>query len=169
VPPAPRGIPQIEVVFEINADGIVQVSARDKMTGLEQAMRVTPSSGLSASEIYDLINEAQINAEADRKTKELLLLKSRLEGLMQNTQRSFSEFGWMLSANDQEMVRDTLLQAKDGLASQDPLLIRQLLEALEHAAKVITDAMFSPAASGQEQGPSSEADAGESGTKLLTE
>lgn len=169
VPPAPRGIPQIEVVFEINADGIVQVSARDKMTGLEQAMRVTPSSGLSASEIYDLINEAQINAEADRKTKELLLLKSRLEGLMQNTQRSFSEFGWMLSANDQEMVRDTLLQAKDGLASQDPLLIRQLLEALEHAAKVITDAMFSPAASGQEPGPSSEADAGESGTKLLTE
>ncbi|MBX7222407.1 MAG: molecular chaperone DnaK [Blastocatellia bacterium] len=150
IPPAPRGIPQIEVSFEINADGIVQVSARDKMTGMEQNMRVTPSSGLSPSEIYDLINEAQSNAEADRHMKELLLLRNRLEGLMQNTQRSFSEFGWMLSASDQEMVRETLMQAKDGLSTNDSGFIRGTLESLEHAAKVITDAMFSPAASGQD-------------------
>ncbi|HSO76807.1 MAG TPA: molecular chaperone DnaK, partial [Blastocatellia bacterium] len=108
IPPAPRGLPQVEVTFEVDADGIVSVSARDKMTGLEQQMRITPSSGLSASEIYDLIEEANHNAESDRRMKEIIISRNRLEGLLQNTIRSFGEFGWMLPPDDQEFVRSTL-------------------------------------------------------------
>jgi hypothetical protein len=96
IPAAPRGLPQVEVTFEVDADGIVSVSARDKMTGLEQAMRITPSSGLSASEIYDLIEEANRNVETDRRMREIIIARNRLEGLLQNTVRSFGEFGWML-------------------------------------------------------------------------
>lgn len=144
IPPSPRGLPQIEVTFEVDADGIVSVSARDKMTGLEQAMRITPSSGLSASEIYDLIEEAGRNVENDRRMKEVIIARNRLEGLMQNTIRSFGEFGWMLSASDQEMVRETLERARDVAISEDSMEVRRALEQLENAARLITDAMFRP-------------------------
>ena len=144
IPPAPRGLPQIEVTFEVDADGIVSVSARDKMTGLEQAMRITPSSGLSASEIYDLIEEANRSAENDRRIKEVIIARNRLEGLLQNTIRSFGEFGWMLSAEDQEFVRNTLDNARATAISEDAQEVRTALEHLESAAKLITDAMFRP-------------------------
>jgi len=140
---APRGVPQIEVSFEVNVDGIVEVSARDKMTGLEQAMKISPSSGLAPEEIYRLIEEAKANTEADKQQKEILLLKNRLEGLLQNTQRSFSEFGWMLSVSDQESVRNTLLVAKDAMAADDMGMIKQNLSELERTGRLITDAMFS--------------------------
>ncbi len=146
IPAAPRGIPQIEVSFEVNADGIVEVSARDKMTGREQAMRISPSSGLSPSEIYTLIEEAKLNSETDRYQKELLLMKNRLEGLIQNTQRSFSELGWMLAVHDQEFVRDTLVKTKDALISDSCDFVRQMIEELEKTGRMITQAMFSGAA-----------------------
>jgi molecular chaperone DnaK len=151
IPGAPRGLPQIEVCFEVDADGIVSVSARDKMTGLEQAMRITPSSGLSASEIYDLIEEAGRNAEVDRRLKEVILARNRLEGLMQNTARSFSEFGWMLQNKDQEFVRQTLDSARRAVVSEDGTEVRYALEELERAARIITDAMFRP--TGMSPGP----------------
>jgi molecular chaperone DnaK len=163
IPPSPRGIPQVEVSFEIDADGIVSVSARDKMTNIEQAMRITPSSGLSATEIYDLMEEATRNAEADRKLKEVILARNRLEGLLQNSQRSFSEFGWMLSAQDQDVVRAALDQAHTACQSEDGEAIRASLERLEHAARMITDAMFKPAAGDDEDSVI------EGGTKALPE
>ncbi len=144
IPPAPRGLPQVEVTFEVDADGIVSVSARDKMTGLEQAMRITPSSGLSASEIYDLIEEANRNVESDRRMREIIIARNRLEGLLQNTVRSFGEFGWMLTSDDQEFVRDTVEHARNTFASEDSTEVRYTLEQLERAARLITDAMFRP-------------------------
>ena len=144
IPPAPRGLPQVEVTFEVDADGIVSVSARDKMTGLEQAMRITPSSGLSASEIYDLIEEANRNAENDRRMREVIIARNRLEGLLQNTVRSFGEFGWMLSADNQEFVRNTIEHSRETAASEDSAEVRYSLELLEKAARLITDAMFRP-------------------------
>jgi molecular chaperone DnaK len=163
IPPSPRGVPQVEVTFEVDADGIVSVSARDKMTGLEQAMRITPSSGLSASEIYDLIEEANRNTDHDRKMKETIITRNRLEGLLQNTVRSFSEFGWMLSAEDQEMVRMALERARTGATSDDGTEVRQALERLENAARLITDAMFRPAqgAAGSSENPADSSDRNE--------
>jgi len=144
IPPAPRGLPQVEVTFEVDADGIVSVSARDKMTGLEQLMKITPSSGLSASEIYDLIEEATRNAESDRRIKEIIIARNRLEGLLQNTIRSFGEFGWMLPPDDQEFVRSTLETARKTAVSEEAPEVRFSLEQLERAARLITDAMFRP-------------------------
>jgi molecular chaperone DnaK len=144
IQPAPRGLPQVEVTFEVDADGIVSVSARDKMTGLEQAMRITPSSGLSASEIYDLIEEASRSAENDKRVKEIIIARNRLEGLLQNTVRSFSEFGWMLSTEHQEFVRNTVEQARENFSAEDPSQMRYTLDLLEKAARLITDAMFRP-------------------------
>ncbi len=144
IPAAPRGLPQIEVTFEVDADGIVSVSARDKMTGHEQALRITPSSGLSTSEIYGLIEEANRNAENDRRMKEIIIARNRLEGLLQNTVRSFSEFGWMLSADDQRLVRVTIEHARGTTASEDANEVRYSLEELEKAAHLITEAMFRP-------------------------
>ena len=115
-------------------------------------MRITPSSGLSASEIYDLIEEAGRNAEVDRRLKEVILARNRLEGLMQNTARSFSEFGWMLSVEDQTYVRNTVEQARETFATEDPTQMRYTLELLEKAARLITDAMFRP--TGLASGPS---------------
>ncbi|HZM89467.1 MAG TPA: molecular chaperone DnaK [Blastocatellia bacterium] len=144
IPAAPRGLPQVEVTFEVDADGIVSVSARDKMTGLEQALRITPSSGLSASEIYDLIEEANRNVETDRRMREVIMSRNRLEGLLQNTVRSFGEFGWMLSSDDQEFVRNTIEHARSTFSSEDSSEVRYTLEQLERAARLITDAMFRP-------------------------
>lgn len=144
IPTAPRGLPQIEVTFEVDADGIVSVSARDKNTGLEQAMRITPSSGLSASEIFDLIEEASRNVETDRRMKEVIIARNRLEGLLQNTVRSFGEFGWMLPADEQGFVRTTIDRARETFVSEDSTEMRYTLEQLEKAARLITDAMFRP-------------------------
>ena len=159
IAPSPRGLPQVEVTFEVDADGIVSVSARDKMTGLEQAMRITPSSGLSASEIYDLIEEANRNMDNDRKMKEVIIARNRLEGLLQNTIRSFGEFGWMLSSTDQEKVRETLENARKASLSEEPPEVREALEKLENAARLITDAMFRPTGMSSAPGEESEEDA----------
>jgi molecular chaperone DnaK len=128
------------------------------MTGLEQAMRITPSSGLSASEIYDLIEEANRNVEADRRMREIIIARNRLEGLLQNTMRSFAEFGWMLSTEDQEFVRTAVDHARNTFTSEDSTEMRNTLEQLERAARLITDAMFRPTglASGPEEKPTEE-------------
>jgi len=156
IPSSPRGVPQIEVTFEVDADGIVSVSARDKMTATEQAMRITPSSGLSASEIYDLIEEANRNVENDRRMKAIITARNRLEGLLQNTIRTFSEFGWMLSAADQDFARSTLDSARQTAVSDDATEVRYVLEQLERAAKMITDAMFRPTGLASNTGDNSE-------------
>jgi molecular chaperone DnaK len=144
LPSAPRGVPQIEVTFEVDADGITSVSARDKMTGHEQAMKITPSSGLSASEIYDLIEEGIRNSENDRHLKEVIIARNRLEGLLQNTIRSFTEFGYMLSGDDQEKARRTIEESREAAISEDAGRIRAALDHLEQVARMITDAMFRP-------------------------
>ncbi len=147
------------MTFEVDADGIVSVSACDKMTGLEQAMKITPSSGLSASEIYDLIDEAGRNADNDRRAKEVIIARNRLEGLLQNTIRSFGEFGWMLPPGEQEFVRQSLDRARKAAISEDAPEVRSALEELEKAARLITDAMFRPTglASGPDAGNEEEA------------
>ena len=121
-------------------------------------MRITPSSGLSASEIYDLIEEAGRNADTDRKTKEMIIARNRLEGLLQNSVRSFSEFGWMLSADNQEYVRRTLEAARTAAVSDDGGEIRTALEELERAARMMTDAMFRPTQVSPAAGSSDDAD-----------
>src|ERR687892_1585700 len=112
IAPNPRGVPQIEVSFEVDANGIVSVSAKDKTTGQEQQMRITPTSGLAPDEIDRLIQEADDFAGAHRSGKEILVSKTRLESLLRNTRKSFVEFGGLLSATDQEGAESVFTEAE---------------------------------------------------------
>jgi molecular chaperone DnaK len=146
IQPAPRGTPQIAVAFDVDSDGIVNVSARDKMTGREQAIKVVPSSGLSPEEIERLIEEAKRSGDADKLAKEVIQAHNRLDGLVQSTRRSFSEFGWMLPKEQQDKSRETLAQAEFALGSEELDTINKAFDELEASGRLLTEAMFSSAA-----------------------
>jgi molecular chaperone DnaK len=150
IPPSPRGAPQIDVTFEVDANGIVSVSALDKATGREQQMRITPTSGLAPDEIEHLIREAEGFAESDRGAKEIVVLRNKLESLLRNTQKSFEKFGGMLSANDQEIASRVFKEAEEATKAETRQDIDKALTALERVAGQLTAAMMNPA---QESAP----------------
>jgi molecular chaperone DnaK len=145
IPPSPRGVPQIDVTFEVDANGIVSVSALDKATNREQQMRITPTSGLAPDEIQNLITEAEGFAESDRNAKEVVVLRNKLESLLRNTQKSFTKFGGMLSANDQEIADRVFGEAESATKADRREDIDQALNALERIAAQLTSAMMNPA------------------------
>lgn len=146
IPPSPRGTPQIDVSFEVDANGIVSVSAQDKTTGREQQMRITPTSGLTPDEIQHLIKEAEGFADTDRVSKEVVVLRNKLESLLRNTQKSFTKFGGMLSANDQEIADRVFKEAEAAAtAAEGREPINKALTALERVAGQLTSAMMNPA------------------------
>jgi molecular chaperone DnaK len=148
IPAAPRGVPQIDVTFDLDANGILGVSAKDQTSGKEQAIKITPSSGLSPDEIKRIIEEAQYRAEDDRKRKEVTILRNRLDGLVTTTSKSFAEFGWLLNEADQVFARDTLKMAKTVIEQGDDSTdLKQLMTDLEKAAGSLTQAMFSSGSS----------------------
>jgi len=144
IPPSPRGIPQIEVSFEVDANGIVSVSAQDKATGREQQMRITPTSGLSPDEIERLINEAEAAAESDREVRESIALRNKLESLLKNTQRTFVEFGGLLSENDQQIAERVLEEAEAAVSSAAAAEIGRALDSVERLATQLTGVMMDP-------------------------
>ena len=144
IPPSPRGVPQIDVVFEVDANGIVSVSARDKATGHEQQMRITPTSGLAPDEIERLISEAEHFADVDKGTKELIVLRNKLESLLRNTQKSFGKFGGLLSQNEQERAERIFAEAETASKGQSVTDVNNALNALERTAGQLTNAMMNP-------------------------
>jgi molecular chaperone DnaK len=145
IPPSPRGVPQIDVSFEVDANGIVSVSAQDKATGREQQMRITPTSGLTPDEIDRLIREAEDFAESDKGQKEIVVLRSKLESLLRNTQKSFSKFGGLLSQNDQDIAERTFTESEAASKTQNLDEIHKALNNLERIAGQLTMAMMNPA------------------------
>ena len=144
IPPSPRGVPQIEVSFEVDANGIVSVSAQDKATGREQQMRITPTSGLTPDEIERLIREADDFADTDRGAKETVMLRNKLESLLRNTQKSFAKFGGLLSQNDQDLGEQNFVQAEAALRGSNVDEITKALDSLERTASQLTTAMMNP-------------------------
>jgi molecular chaperone DnaK len=144
IPPSPRGVPQVDVTFEVDANGIVSVSAQDKATGREQQMRITPTSGLAPDEIQHLIKEAETFADTDRESKEVVVLRNKLESLLRNTQKSFTKFGGMLSANDQEIADRVFSEAEAATSADGRETINKALTALERVAGQLTNAMMNP-------------------------
>jgi molecular chaperone DnaK len=145
IPPSPRGVPQIEVSFEVDANGIVSVSAQDKATGREQQMRITPTSGLTPDEIERLISEAEGFAESDRGTKEKVILRNKLDSMLRNTQKSFTKFGGLLSQNDQESAERVFTEAQAAVKSEAIDEINKALNGLTRVASQLTTAMMNPA------------------------
>lgn len=146
IPPSPRGVPQIEVSFEVDANGIVSVSAQDKATGREQQMRITPTSGLAPNEIERLISESEIYAEADKQAKERVVLHNKLESLLRNTQKSFTKFGGLLSENDQDIAERVFGEAEAAVNGDEPEAVDKALTSLERIASQLTVAMMSSTA-----------------------
>jgi molecular chaperone DnaK len=142
IPPAPRGVPQIEVSFEVDVNGIVSVSAADKATGREQQMLITPTSGLSADEIERIIREAEDMAETDRTERELIDYQNKLAGLVRNTQRTYLEFGGLLEGEQQEAAQRTLAEAETATRSDEKGEIKMSLDALERLGRQLTNAMM---------------------------
>ncbi|PYS86113.1 MAG: molecular chaperone DnaK [Acidobacteria bacterium] len=145
IPPAPRGVPQIDVSFEIDANGIVNVSAQDKMTGLEQAMQITPSSGLSPEEIDRLIMEAEDSIEKDRDERETISQRIRLENMLKNARRAMAEYGRSFSPEEQQEINGILNNAEESLRSNDKDEIDLILVKVEETASRITASMLAPA------------------------
>ena len=142
IPPAPRGVPQIDVSFEIDANGIVNVSAKDKMTGLEQAMQITPSSGLAPDEIDRLIMEAETSVEKDKETKDLIMNRNRLDSLVKNTRRTLVEFGKSLEVKQQQEINGVLNDAEEVLTENDSKSIQDSLRKTEEVANKLTEALM---------------------------
>jgi molecular chaperone DnaK len=145
IPPSPRGVPQIEVSFEVDANGIVSVSAQDKTTGREQQMRITPTSGLTPDEIERLIREAESFADSDRSAKEVVGLRNKLDSLLRNTKKSFTKFGGLLPQDDQNNAERVFAEAQAATKSNSAEEINKALHRLERVAGQLTSAMLNPA------------------------
>jgi len=145
IPPAPRGVPQVDVSFEVDANGIVNVSARDKMTGLEQAMQITPSSGLAPDEIEHLIMEAENSIEKDRNEKVLITQRNRLDSLIRNTRKAMAEFGKSLPTEQQKEINYVLEEAEETLESGNSEDFQMNLIQVEKVANDLTEALLAVA------------------------
>jgi molecular chaperone DnaK len=144
IAPAPRGAPQIDVTFDMDANGILSVSARDKISGKEQAIRITPSTGLSQEEIDRMILEAKQFAEKDKKAKKIIELRSRIKGQMAAVVRSYSEFRWILDNSEREVLKGAIQKARNLPDDEDDItILSELLEQLESGAAKLAAAICS--------------------------
>ncbi|MGE3784486.1 MAG: Hsp70 family protein, partial [Alphaproteobacteria bacterium] len=142
IPPAPRGMPQVEVTFDIDANGIVQVSAKDKATGKEQQIRIQASGGLSEADIDKMVKDAEAHAAEDKKRRELVEAKNQADGLIHTTERSLQEAGDKVPAGERDAVQSAIQALKDVVGGDDTEQIRQKTEALAQVAMKLGEAMY---------------------------
>ncbi|RKG64166.1 molecular chaperone DnaK [Corallococcus sp. CA054B] len=142
IPPAPRGVPQIEVSFDIDANGIVHVSARDLGTGKQQQVRVVGNSGLSEAEIQAMINDAQSHSADDKKKKELAELRNNADGLIYTTEKSLEEYANLLSEKDRGEIQADLERLRSVLNTSDAGVLKEAFQRLEGSAYRIADAIY---------------------------
>jgi molecular chaperone DnaK len=143
IPPAPRGVPQIEVAFDIDANGIVHVSAKDLGTGKQQSIRIVASSGLTEQEIQRMVGEAEQNKATDKKKKELADVKNNADGLIYTTEKALEEYATLLPAKDMAEIRADLEALKAVVGSEELVKIKAAVQRLEGSAYRIADALYS--------------------------
>ncbi len=145
IPPAPRGLPQIEVTFDIDANGIVNVSAKDKATNKEQKVTIQASGGLTEEEINKMINEASANQEADKQRRELVEEKNRADSLIYTTEKSIKEFGEKLPENERKTLEKDIAELKDAVASDNINDVRNLANRLQDSMMRVGQAVYGSA------------------------
>ena len=143
IPPAPRGVPQIEVAFDIDANGIVHVSAKDLGTGKQQSIRIVASSGLTEQEIQRMVTEAESNKSTDKKKKELADVKNNADGLIYTTEKALEEYATLLPAKDMAEIKADLEALQAVVGSEDLAKIKAAVQRLEGSAYRIADALYS--------------------------
>jgi molecular chaperone DnaK len=142
IPPAPRGVPQIEVTFDIDANGIVNVSATDKATGKEQSIRIQASGGLTEADITRMVKEAESHAEEDKQRRELVEIRNQAEALVHSTERMLKEYGDKVSAGDKALVETALSDLKSAVQGDDKDAIKQKVDALAQASMKLGEALY---------------------------
>jgi molecular chaperone DnaK len=153
IPPAPRGVPQVEVTFDIDANGIVHVHAKDLGTGKEQSIRITASSGLDEAEIKQMIKDAESHAEEDHKRREAAEARNQLDSMVYQTEKNLSEHGSELDAASKGNIDQALEKAKKALEGDDAAVMRGALEELTNAQHKLAEAMYAKAAGKGSGGP----------------
>jgi molecular chaperone DnaK len=154
LPAAPRGVPQVEVTFDIDANGIVNVSAKDKATGKEQQIRIQASGGLSDTDIQKMVKDAEANAEADKKRRALVEARNHAEGLIHTTERSLSENEGKVPAGDKQAAEQAIAALKTAMAAEDSAEIESKTQALAQVSMKIGEALYkAQAPDGQNGGP----------------
>lgn len=156
LPPAPRGIPQIEVTFDIDANGILHVSAKDQATGQEQSIRITASTGLNEEEIKKMVRDSEAHAEEDRKKKEEISQKNQLDNIIYQTEKTINENKDKVSAEDIKPIEDALGPAKDALKSGEPERIKRAIEDLTKASHKLAEVLYKKTSQSTSQGPGQE-------------
>jgi molecular chaperone DnaK len=160
IPSAPRGMPQIEVTFDIDANGIVNVSAKDKATGKEQQIRIQASGGLSDTDIDQMVKDAEEHAADDQKRKELVEARNIADSLMYSTEKSLKEYGDKVGADEKSAIETDLAALKEAMTSDDADVIKEKTEALSQSSMKLGEAMYK--ASQETAGDEAAAEAGAS-------
>jgi molecular chaperone DnaK len=142
IPPAPRGVPQIEVTFDIDANGIVNVAATDKATGKEQSIRIQASGGLSDTDIDRMVKEAESHADEDKKRRELVEMRNQGEALVHSTEKMLKDFGDKVPAADKGAVESAMEELKSALGGEDKDAIKQKVDALAQASMKLGEALY---------------------------
>ncbi|MFM7736354.1 MAG: Hsp70 family protein, partial [Alphaproteobacteria bacterium] len=152
IPPAPRGVPQVEVSFDIDANGIVHVNAKDLGTGKEQSIKITASSGLSEEEIKKMVREAEAHADEDRKRREAIEARNQLDSLVYQTEKSLQDHGASVDPAERAKVEAAIAEAKKVMEGQDADAIRNATNELSKASHKLAEAMYAKASSGAGEG-----------------
>jgi molecular chaperone DnaK len=146
IPPAPRGVPQVEVTFDIDANGIVHVSAKDLGTGKEQSIRITASSGLSKEEIDKMVRDAESHASEDKKKRELIENRNHADSLIYSTEKSLKEFGDKIDETEKKKIEDAIAALKKTMDGNDADAIKKGTEELTQASHKLAEAVYAKAA-----------------------
>jgi len=160
IPPAPRGVPQVEVTFDIDANGIVNVSAKDKATGKEQQIRIQASGGLSDADIEKMVKEAEANAAEDKKKRELVEARNQADGLLHSTEKSLAEHGSKLEAADKSQIEADLAALKAALEGADAADLKAKTEALAKSSMKLGEAVYKDSQAASPEAPSGASGAG---------
>jgi molecular chaperone DnaK len=148
IPPAPRGVPQIEVSFDIDANGILSVSAKDKATGKEQSIVIKSSSGLSDEEVEKMVRDAEANAEEDRKFEELVQVRNTADGMIHATRKTLADAGDKASAEEKAAIETAITELEEALTSNDKEKIEEKTNALTQASGTLAQKMYADAEAG---------------------
>ena len=151
IPPAPRGVPQIEVSFDIDANGILHVGAKDKATGKENRITIKANSGLSEAEIEKMVKDAEANAEEDHKLRELADARNQGDALVHSTKKALTEYGDKLEAGEKEKIEAALKDAEGALKSEDKAQIDARAKALAEASQKLGEKVYADAQAKQQQ------------------
>ncbi|MFP3944471.1 MAG: molecular chaperone DnaK [Alphaproteobacteria bacterium] len=167
IPPAPRGVPQIEVAFDIDANGIVNVSAKDKATGKEQQIRIQASGGLSEDDIERMVKDAEAHAGEDKKRRELAEARNQAEALIHQTEKQLEEHGDKIDAGDKSAIESAMAELKETLEGDEPGPIKQKTEALAQAAMKMGEAIYKAQAGEEAAGAGGAQQEGERGEDVV--